>query len=310
MDARRRGPAEASRYLIELLSYRRDYAARWRRRELQSSTGSPSQAAVARVVAEYLVDTGERCDGEKLHRQLKDRIARVFTHLMISRETLAWVTNAFSMTEPDTERLFALFDGSKSAGYIAGLWPPAAANLRDQGLDTLSLHELHTLGPDGLPRSHRTVQVVRATADNVHGYLYRFDTNTVNVEVVRGGNASLIRELGGGIYAMEIAFTAPLIKGDTWSLEYVTQFNYRDAPPPEFRRGVIRRIQNLEVRVQFDAARLPAAIWWGSWTGLDSPMAMREQVFLDGENSVHRYLDGVEAALVGFGWAWERSGVP
>jgi hypothetical protein len=51
---------------------------------------------------------------------------------------------------------------------------------------TISLHEFHTVGADGLPAMHRTVHVVRAL-EPMHRYPYRFDTDAAVVEVVRGG---------------------------------------------------------------------------------------------------------------------------
>ncbi len=296
---------QTGRHLIELLTHRRRYRSQWERRAVQRTFGAPSQAAVARVVADYLVDSGERSDTYGLHRQIKDRVARLFGPERVSAETLGWFIAAFGMADDDARRLWELFEGAKVAGFVAGGWPPPTASLKDQGLRTVSLHELHSLGADGCPASHRTVQVIQATTDWLKGYLYRFDTNALDVEVARGGQAGPITDLGGGMYAVEITFNAPLQSGMTASLEYLTTFRYSEPPPPEFRRGVIRRIDNLEIRVQFHPARLPAKVWWGSWDTLDGPMADRETTQLDSEFAVHRYLDGVEAAIVGFAWAWE-----
>ncbi len=297
--------AETARYLTELLDHRKAYRSKWERRVRQRTADGFNQAAVARVIAEYLVESGERADTEKLDRQIKDRVARLFSGKSLSTETLEWFISAFDMTDDHAERLRSIFKGRKGSGYVAGKWPPATDSMTDQGLRSLSLHELHAIGPDGRPVSHRTVQVVRATADSVAGYLYRFDTTALAVHVARGGKAGPIIDLGNGMHAMEITFNRPLAKGETCSLEYQTSFRYPTAPPPEFRRGVINRLDNLEVRVQFDSARIPSRIWWGSWESLEGPMAKRQPVELDAELSVHRYLDGVEAAIVGFAWEWQ-----
>jgi hypothetical protein len=299
--------SEISHYLVDLLTHQRGYRRRWEREVLRRPSAAPNQAAVARVVAEYLVETGERRDSFGLHRQIKDRIARVFAGRGVSTETLRWVIGAFAMSDYHATRLWEIFDGSKRAGFVAGEWPPPSQRSGDQGCHTVSLHEFHTIGPDGCPASHRTVQVVRATTDGLSCYLYRFDTQALDVKVARGGQAGPVQDLGQGIHGVEIVFNSALLEGETASLEYLTTFRYERPPPPEFRRAVIRRVDNLEMRIQFHPRRPPARIWWGSWRNLEDPPFERELLKLDAELATHRYLDGVEQAIVGFVWDWHTS---
>ena len=55
-----------------------------------------------------------------------------------------------------------------SAGDCAGR--AASARSGPARHDTLALHEMHTLGPDGLPAEHQTIQVIKSTVD-VLGHL-------------------------------------------------------------------------------------------------------------------------------------------
>jgi hypothetical protein len=298
------GSPEAGRYVCDLLINRNRYRSLWTRRIVQPTSEEPNQAAVARVIADYLVESGERADSESLHRKMKDRVARLVSHGSVSSETLDWVINAFGMEDHHAHQLRAMFRGDPESDYMAGGWPPKRSSLTEQGLRTVSLHELHTLGPDGCPHSHRTVQVVRATSDDVRSYLYRFDTNALSVEVVRGGRPGPVTDLHNGLHGVEITFDEPLMKDETCSLEYETTFRYREPPPPEFRRGVISCLNNLEIRVQFHAERPPRQVWWGTWEALEGPMADREPVAPGLDLAVHRYLDGVETSIVGFEWEW------
>jgi hypothetical protein len=298
---------EIGRYLADLLTHQQAYRSRWERQVLQRPSTTPTQAAIARVVAGYLVEADERRDTVGLHRQLKDRVARAFNREAVSAETLGWIIGAFDMADEHAARLWAMFDGSKKAGFVTGGWPPAGERLVGQGCQTVSLHELHTLGHDGRPVSHRTIQVVRATVDGLTSYLYRFDTNAADVQVIRGGRAGTVRDLGQGLHGVDIAFNAALSVGETVSLEYLTRFRYQQPPPPEFRRAVLRRVDNLEMRVQFHPHRPPAHVWWACWHSLEGAPGERELVQVDDELAVHRYLDGVEQAIVGFLWDWEAS---
>ena len=69
---------DTARLLSELLMRRPEYCQRWQRRiQRGAATTSLSRAAVARVIAEYLWDTGERAEtGDSLPRGSKDRVGR------------------------------------------------------------------------------------------------------------------------------------------------------------------------------------------------------------------------------------------
>ena len=59
------------------------------------------------------------------------------------------------------------------------------------------------------------------------------------------------------------------------------------------------------MRVQFHPDKLPAAIWWSVWDGVDGEAVENELVTPDPQFSVHRYLRFLERTVVGFHWSWE-----
>src|SRR5207237_1070595 len=103
---------------------------------------------------------------------------------------------------------------------------------------TLSLHELHQVGANGLPVSHRTLQVIEATVDGLERYPYRFDTSEVTIEVGLGsqGIVGPLYRVTETIWAIDLALSSPLARGEQTTLEYVTHFHYATNPEPAFRR--------------------------------------------------------------------------
>lgn len=249
------------------------------------------------------MDSGEWREDERTHRQLKDRVARALSGRAFGPETLRWFVEAFGMEDGEVERLYALVAGDPGLDLSPG-WDPLRREGWEADLETVSLQELHVLGPDGLPSSHRTNQVVRALRDGVGSYLYRFDSCSLRVEMLRGGQAGPVRTLGAGLFGVDISLVAPLAAGQTTSLEYLTTFAYEAAPPPVFRRGVTRQVQSVEIVVKFHPSRLPSRVEWCRWDGLDEAPSAREPVQLGTEHSVHRYLSRVQRAIVGFCWEW------
>lgn len=303
-------PAGAvARYLCELLARDPDCRRKWERQVKRPGVGSEttiSQAAVARVLADYLVEAGERReDDPDLHRRLKDRVARALDGRGVSSETLLWFVEAFGIGEVDAQRLQALAAGSTQVGYLQGGWlSGAGVGSRPREVETVSLQEMHFLGPNGIPATHRTIQVLRALNDGVASYRYCFDTSAIALEVVRGGTPGPLYRVGPELFAIDIALPSALTRGETASLEYLSRFAYTEQPPPEFRRGVVHRVHSLELVVRFHPDCLPALVNWATWDELDGPPVSVEPVMLDGQHCVHRHLGGVETAILGFRWEW------
>ena len=160
-----------------------------------------------------------------LPRKLKDRVTRSLSGKALTPETLNWFIEAFSMLRADRERLWALLEDSEQIRVITGEVPIVSADLGSPKHETSLLHEFHSIGPDGLSYGHRTVQVTRSLVDGLAGYPYRFDTNAVTVEVLRGGRVGPLYKIADTLYAVDILFTRPLQVGETASMEYRTTFH-------------------------------------------------------------------------------------
>ena len=172
---------------------------------------------------------------------------------------------------------------------------------------TVSLHEWHRLGPDGLPDRHRTIQVIRALRPGLRSYTYRFDRREAAVDLVRGATPSPPYDDDiPGLTAVDLVFPRPLDVGETVSFEYVTVFSWQSAPPPRFRRAARFPVERLDVRIKFHPARLPVEVEWGLWGGFtdDAPLRAAERVALGGDQSVHRFVEQLHGHTVGFEWTW------
>ncbi|MGY1615993.1 hypothetical protein ACI797_04555 [Geodermatophilus sp. SYSU D00691] len=177
---------------------------------------------------------------------------------------------------------------------------------RAPGHRTVSLHEWHTLGPDGLPVRHRTVHVLRALRSGLGSYTYRFDSREARVRAVRGVRAGRPYPDADGLMAVDLEFPRPLAAGETASFEYETLFEWRSVPTPEIRRVMRQRVERLDMRVEFSPERLPARLEWAVWDGFgpDARIRAAEEVVLDDEHAAHRFVDSAEGVAVGFTWTW------
>lgn len=296
----------AAAHLRHLLADRAPYASRWRAHARHAS--DLNQSAVARVLASYLWDVGEADEQDvAVPRRLKDVVSRALSGRHLSARTLTWFVEAFEMPRADAAALWALRLGREQRDTLPVVRghaepPDPAAPARHR---TLSLHEVHIVGEDGLPSEHRSLQVIQALAPLVR-YPFRVDTDVVAVHVARGGRAVGLRhDAIPGLYAVDIELTRPLSAGDTAVLEYSTTFAYRDRPPPEFRRAAYRRVEAVEIAVRFHPGRLPASLEWCSWDRHDDVQPVStEPADLDPDHAAHRYLARIENATVGFRWSF------
>jgi hypothetical protein len=226
----------------------------------------------------------------------------------LSPELLAAFVSAFRLRPRHAERLHGLMRGSPGVRVINGdLRPPElvrrAANTSRH--ETLSLHELHVLGPDGKPAEHQTIQLIRSTVDGLDSLPYRFDTDELVVDVVRGGSVGELYRASDSLYAVDLRLDRPLDRGETALLQIRTNFVYREAPPPEFRRGVLGSTQDLTLWVSFHPDKLPRRVWQARWDALDHAQVVEQELVpLDDERSVNCRFDAVERAIVGFYWEW------
>ncbi|MGZ4509714.1 MAG: hypothetical protein ACXVX0_20925 [Blastococcus sp.] len=173
---------------------------------------------------------------------------------------------------------------------------------------TMSLHEWHVVGADGLPVLHRTVHVLRALRPGLASYPFRFDRREAEAEVrtIRGARAGTPYVDGDGLTVVDLDFLRPLAVGETASLEYETRFAWKTVPPPQVRRATRLRVERLDMRVEFDPRRLPLDLQWGVWDGYgaDAPLRAAERVELDHDGAAHRFVDELQGGTVGFFWTW------
>ena len=299
--------ARTSAHLRELLA-RPPYVDRWQARIGRRQPHEIHQSGVCRVLADYLQDNGlHQADDPELPRKLKDRVHRALAGRSLSRATLRWFIEAFEMSPADAAELLRLSTPPRGQATILGGLSLDAGTLPPQRHETVSLRDWHTIGPDGLPESHQTVHVIRAR-EAMEVYPYVFDTDAASVTVLHGGRAGQPYALDNGLFAVDVELSQPLRPGQTLSLEFVTEFWYRTPPPQELRRAATGRVENLDLRVQFHHLRLPTRVWWSVWDALDGEPVTSDPVALDADKTVHRFLDSIEATIVGFRWSIPRLG--
>jgi hypothetical protein len=136
-------------------------------------------------------------------------------------------------------------------------------------------------------------------------YPYMFDTNAATVRVVRGGTVGALYRVAEGIYGVDISLGRELQTGETATLEYETTFDYRSAPEPEFRRAIAGTIEAVTIEVRFESEARPRSVAWADWDALDAHVPRRQEpAELDRFGAVHRYVEQVSKAIVGFRWDW------
>lgn len=312
------GPARdaAAQRLRHLLAHNPEYRARWERHALHHRGSQVHQAAVAQVLAHHLWDTGQAAETDlALARRLKDVVSRALSGRVLSARTLRLFTEAFGMTSEDTAILAAERAGGTSRG-ASGFPAPVGPGTGDPplgisgpGFRTLALHELHTVGPGGLPTQHRTVHLLRAL-DRVNGYRYLLDTDQAQVRMLRGGTCGPVHRHTGRP-AVDITLARPLAPGETASVEFVTRFQHAGPPEPVFHRGggTAAPAEHVEVHLRFHPQRLPDRVWWiqRPHDPEDGP-GHEEPVDLDPDHCVHHYLDVLTGQSMGF--RWQFPGVP
>ena len=287
---------DTARLLSELLMRRPEYCQRWQRRiQRGAATTSLSRAAVARVIAEYLWDTGERAETcDSLPRGIKDRVGRALDGTVLSAETLRWFVDAFAITDPDATRLWAAHSGARPPELLAG---PRHR--------TVAVFERHQVDRDGLATGHWTTQAITATTAPMDTYLHVSQRDGVEVSVDHGGQLGRRLPLGQGLAATEILLTRPVPRGETTSLRYRDRYFNRAARASEYRRYADGPAENIDLLVAFDPARRPSLVWWTLWgDDPDGQIVAEEPTELDAECTAHRFLSSVERAVVGFRWAW------
>jgi hypothetical protein len=290
--------SQACAYLRMLLLRPGDYRARWEKQAPATQPGELCYPAIAAVLKEL----GPVVDAER-------QVAVALDGQAITAAQVDLFVDAFGIRARHAHRLRELLRGSPAVRVLAG--EAAAEDLdlagRTPGHETLSLHELHTVGADGRPAEHETIQVIKSTVDGLSSYPYRFDTDELMVEVVRGGRVGdRLYRINNYLYGIDILLDRPLAVGENALLHFHTTFAYRSDPPPELRRGVLRMVNDLTIWVRFHPDRVPTRVWQARWDRLDQARVVEQQeAEIDHELSVHARFGPVESAIVGFWWEWD-----
>ena len=304
------GAQSAAAYLRELLLRPGRYRRKWEQYAERSRAGQVNQLAVAEVLAHYLWQHPRaKGDRDVLPRQLKDTASRALSGKLLSKATLFLFMDAFGFGTLEREQLLKLWEGSALVRVLSGpraIRDDKASLLGRRRVKTLSLHDHHYLGPDGMPARHRVIQVIEAIADDVDRFPIRADTSAVTIEVGQGfsGLAGSVYQPIADVFVAEMLLAKPLAAGETTTLEYWVSFHYATPPPPEFRRVVQFFVENLDMRVEFHPDKLPSNVEWAVWDGMEGTIVEREPVALDTQFAVHRYLRLAEKTAVGFHWDW------
>ena len=282
------------------------YACRWQAHIGRRQAHALHQSGICQVIADYLwANQLHSTEDGALPRKLKDRVYRALAGSSLSLATLRWFIEAFEMSPDHAATLLRLAGTANAGDSVIGRAVVRPGVLPPRRHRTVSLQDRHRIGPDGLPASHRTVQVIRAD-DDLDRYPCVFDTDAACLRVVRGGRSAEPYALGDGLYAVDLMLAEPLQAGQTATIEYETTFWYRTPPPPEFRRAASHQLANVDLRVEFHPLRLPQRVWHSEWATLDAPPSRSELVELDAEKSVQRRYRTLERTVVGFRWQLGR----
>ena len=295
--------SQACTYLRMLLLRPGEYRNRWEQRRDQAAAEDRYQA-VARVIE----DAGDRVLVGTPGTAMAEVARRALEGAELSPPVADAFVNGFGLTTRQAQRLRDLLRGSPTIRVISGhTLPPERYQAGQLRHETLSLHELHVLGPDGWPAEHETIQVIRATEDGLDAMPYRFDTDELMVQVIRGGRVGeRPYRVDDSIFGVDIVLPRPLKAGETALMQYRCTFFYKSAPAPELRRAVLRGARDLTMWVTFHPQRVPARVFRATWDRLDlARVTERVHVELDDELSVHHRFGRVEKAVVGFYWEWD-----
>jgi hypothetical protein len=315
------GRQAASDYLQQLLLKPGRYRRAWEQYVSRERKGTINQLAVAEVIARYLWSAPRSPADERITpHQLKDTVSRALTGRLLSRPALSMFIEAFGFTGDEAARLWRIWNGSATISVLSGTHAVPVNAERDvdrtigpRRHQTLSLHDHVNVAVDGRIERARTLQVIEAIAQGVDRIPFMCDTNVLTLEVGQGGKELTgdVRRVGEDVFFTEILLARTLDLGETITLEYWVTYRYPgDATDPgerEFRRAVMRQVDNLDMRVEFHPEKLPARVWWAHWDGVEGKVLEREELTLDSQCSVHRYLRSLEKTVAGFYWEWDTA---
>jgi hypothetical protein len=311
------GRRAASDYLRQLLLKPGSYREAWEKHVVRSRHDAINQLAVAEVLARYRSEAPGRPQAAVPPQQLKDTVSRALSGRLLSKPALTLFIDAFGFSDDEADRLWRLWNGSATISVLSGSRAvPASAEmglrqvLGPRRHQTVTLHDHMTVDASGRMARARTLQVIEATAAGTDRIPFLYDTSLLTVEVGQGcaGLSGELRQIGADMFATEILLARTLGLGDTITMEYSTTFRYPgnldDPQERQYRRAVMGRLENFDMRIEFDPGRLPAGLWWATWDGVDGDVIRRERATLDSQHAAQRFMRSLERTVVGFHWTW------
>ena len=292
--------------LRDLLITKPTYRRQWLAKVERPRSTELNLAAVAKVLTEYLWESGERDDQETtLARGLRDRVRRALNGEKLTAETLTWFVQAFHMDNRDEHRLWRAFVGGGGASGVAHTIRKPRAMVKRQWHRTQALFERYFFGEDGSLRERRTMHTILALEDGVDSYLFNHEPFATRIDVRFGGTLGRHYEYGDGLVSDDIVLERPLVRGESICLEYWTSYAAGRHLPVEVRRPARARTENVDIALQFHTLKLPRSIWWAVWADhYDGSPVNEEPIALTAEHTAHRFTPFVEQTVVGFRWEW------
>jgi hypothetical protein len=313
------GQRAAAEYLRQLLLKPGPYRDAWQARVARPRDDVINQMAIAEVIAAQLRSApGHPGDAQMMPYQLRDTVSGALAGLQLGRQTLELFVDAFDFTEYEAERLRRLWAGTARISVLSGSHAVPTHAERDvhdaigpRKHQTISLHDHVWVGSDRRIDRVRTIQVIEATANDLSRIPFVCDSNVMTIDVGYGCKqlTDEVRQIGDDLFATEFVLARSLNLGETLTLEYLVSYRYpgdfSDPAEREYRRAVMRSIDNLDVRVEFHPSKLPAQLWWAHWDGIEGAILGEEAVTLDSQFSAHRFVRSVARAVAGFHWQWD-----
>lgn len=313
------GQRAAAEYLRQLLLKPGRYRQGWQAQVARPRDDVINQMAVAEVIVRQLRSMpGRPGDTQMMPYQMRETVAGALAGQQLSMQTLQLFIDAFGFSEDEAGRLRRLWSGSVTISVMSGTH--AVPSRAEQDVDaaigprrhhTLSLHDHIWVTGDARIDRARTMQVIEANAQGVDRVPFLCDNNVLTLEVGQGCKElnGEIRQIGAEVFATEILLARTLDLGETLTLEYWLSYRYpgdpNDPAEREYRRAVMRQVDNLDMRIEFHPDRLPNRVWWAHWDGIEGGIRGQELVTLDSQNSAHRFLRSLDRTVVGFHWSWE-----
>jgi len=311
----------AAEYLRQLLlkpgAYRDTWQCHVARRRGGPRRDVINQLAIAEVIAGRSI-LGVPGGDQVMPYQLRDVVSGALSGSQLSSDTLRLFVEAFGFSEEEAGRLQRLLSGSSRIGVMSGSGgvplsteEGVEAALGPRQHQTVSLHDHVSVGSDTRIDRCRTMHVIEAIAPDLDRVPVVVDTNVLTIEVGQGCKelTGELRAISESYFATEILLSRALELGETLTLEYWLSYRYAGDPldpaEREYRRAVMRQLDNLDMRIEFHADRLPAYLWWAHWDGSKGTILEQEPITLDIQHSAHRYVRSVEKTVVGFHWRWE-----